>query len=222
MKTTLALLLLAAAPDLKTVMQKLGEDARARENGALCAYREVTTVDELGKDDKVVGSEVRTFDVEIKAGEIMKRDLVSTTKSGEPLADLLAQQKDTRGKKPARSPLHPESQPEYTFELKAGPGESQTVTIEPLKPNTERMRGEAVVNAKLEMTELRLTPSKVPLLLKSLAMRFEFIDTPCGRMASIVEVQGQGVAVFIDTKFHTRSVLQGHSKVAAAPVPKKK
>lgn|GEM_PF-3338277 len=204
----------AAAPDLKAVMQKLGEDAKARE-AAPCTYREVTTVEELGKNDEVVGAEVRTFDVEVKGQEVLRREVVSVTKSGAELADLLQQQRDTKGKKPARGPLHPESQPDYAFALKPGPGDSSTVTIEPLKPNAERMRGEAVVNSRLELTELRLTPSKVPLLLKSLAMRFEFVDTACGRQPSLVEIQGQGVAVFIDTRFRTKSILGGHAHVAA-------
>ncbi len=168
-----------AAPDLKTVLQKLGEDAKAREATAPCTFKEVTTVEALDKNDEVV----------------------------------LQQQKDTKGKKPARSALHPESQPDYVFALKPGTGDSSTLTIEPIKANSERMRGEADVNAKLEMTELRLTPSKVPLLLKSLALRFTFTDTACGRQANLVEVNGQGVAVFIDTKFHTRSLLVDHARV---------
>src|SRR4051812_30084130 len=144
--------LLALSPDggsdLKGVLQKLGEDARTREEAAACSYKEATTVEELGPDGGVLGSELRSFDVEVKAGEVTRRDLVAVTKSGAPLADLLQQQRNTKGKKPARSPLHPDSQSDYRFELKDGPGpDQQTLSIEPLKPSADRVRGEAVLSA---------------------------------------------------------------------------
>ena len=223
--TLLASLVLgsAAHADLKAVLKKLGDDARTRESNAACTYRETTTVDELGKDNQVLGTEVRLFEVEVKGTEVTRRDLVSVTKSGEPLADLLEQPRDTKGKKPARSPLHPEAQADYRFELKDGPGpDEQTLTLEPVKPSTERVRGEAVVDARtLALKALRFSPSKTPLLLKSFAMRFEFADTACGRQPRVVEIQGEGIAVFIETKFRTRSVLAGHARVAP-PAPKKK
>jgi hypothetical protein len=223
---TLLLASTAQAGDVKAVLKKLGEDAIARENNAPCTYKETTTVEELSreKDSKVLGSEVRLFDVEVKGTEVTRRDVVSVTKSGEPLADLLEQPRDTKGKKPARSPLHPESQVDYRFELKDGPSpEEQTLTIEPIKPNTERVRGEAVVDAKtMQLKTLQFSPSKTPMLLKSFAMRFEFADTACGRQPLMVSLEGEGVAVFVETKFRSKTVLSGHARPAPAAAATKK
>src|SRR5690349_21771812 len=127
----LSALLLApvcARADLKSVLQKLGEDARARESAPPCRYREATTVDELGPDGKVLGSELRLYDVEIKGTEVLRRDRLSVTKTGEPLADLLQEPREVKAKKPARSPLHPDAQSEYRFELNEG-SEPLTLTF---------------------------------------------------------------------------------------------
>ncbi len=222
----IALLVLttAANADVTSVLKKLGEDAQAREATAPCTFKETTTVDELGKDGQVVGSELRLFDVEVNGAEVVRRELVSTTKSGSELADLLAQPRDTKGKKPARSPLHPQTQGEYDFTLKDGPSpEEQTVDFVPKKPSAERMRGEVIVDARTSaMKSLWVTPSKVPLLLKSFEMRFEFTDTACGRQASVVELKGEGIAVFVETKFRSKSILEGHARVTRPPASKKK
>lgn len=204
--------------DVKDVLRKLGEVARDQENAAPCSYRETTTVDELDKYGNVKGTEVRTFDVVVKGTEVTRRELISTKATGEPLADLLQQPRDTKGKKAARSPLHPEAQADYKFELNDGPGpDQQTLTIEPLRPSMERLRGEVVVDAKtIKLQTLRFTPSKVPLLLKSLLMRFEYGDTACGRVPVALEVEGQGVDIFIETRFKTKSVLTGHARVVVA------
>ncbi len=61
-----------------------------------CTYRETTTVDELGKDGGVAGSELRLFEVEVKGTEVTRRELVTVTKSGAPLADLLELPRDPR------------------------------------------------------------------------------------------------------------------------------
>ena len=85
--------------------------------------------------------------------------------------------------------------------------------IEPLKAGGDRVRGEAIVDAKGQLEVLRVAPSKVPLLLKSIGLRFEFADTACGRQPVVIGLEGEGIAVFIETKFRSRSVLQGHARL---------
>ena len=206
----------AWAADLKDILKQLGEGARADESSPPCTYRETTTVDELNKEGGVLGSEVRTFDVEVKGMEVTRRDLLSVKKSGQPLADLLQQPRDTKGKKAARGPLHPEAQKDYRFGLTNGPGPDQlTLSIEPLKPSMDRIRGEAVLNTHTsQLQRLRFAPSKVPLLLKSLEMRWEYGDTACGRLPVALETEGEGVAIFIETKFRSRSLLEGHARIS--------
>ncbi len=203
---------LAQAGGLDAVLRKLGEDARSRETAAPCVYRELTTVDELGDDGAVKGSEVRRYEVEVSGAEVTRRDRLEVTKLGEPLADLLVEQKQAKRAKLARSPLHPESQAEYRFSFKDG----QTLSFEPLRPDPRRVVGEAQLDEKGRLVELKVRPSKVPLLLESFSMRFGFADTACGRQAVEVDLDGKGVAVLVETRFRSRTRLEGHRPLAAA------
>lgn len=198
----------APAPD--AVLAALGEDARVRELTPHCAYREVTTVEELNDDGSVKGSEVRRYDVEYQGTEVLKRERVDVVKAGEPLADLLVEQRNAKGTKMARSPLHPEAQAQYRFSMK----DATTVTIEPREVDGKHVFGEAKLDAKGRLAELSVRPAKVPLLLASFSMRFVFGDTPCGRLAMQVDIEGQGVAVFVETRFRSRTRLEGHALVA--------
>lgn len=204
----LALLLAAAPTDLPTLLKSLGEDAKRRESTPACAYREVTTVEELGGDAGVKGSEVRTFDVEYEKVDVTKRTAVSTEKQGAPLSDFLVQPPNAKGRKTARSPFHPDVQNQYTFGL-AG----DIVTIEPKKPDMERVRGTAKLDDKGHILVLDVSPSKPPLLLKSVSLRFSFADTPCGRLPIEIDMQGEGVEILIETKFQSRTLLSSHELV---------
>ena len=209
-------LALAAAPlELPDVLRRLGDAAEAREAAGRCAYHEVTVVEELASDGTVKGSEERTYQAELEGVTVTRRDKQGVVAKGEPLADLLVEPKGAKGRKPARSPFHPALRPQFRFELKQGPGEALArVTLEPLKPDVERPRGEAVVrrsDGRLE--ELKVSPSKVPFLLQALALRFVFEDTPCGRLATVIETEGRGEGLIVETRFRTRTVLSAHAPV---------
>lgn len=205
----------AAAADLKEVLRELGQFTEEQEQTARCTYRETTTIEELDKQDRVLGKEIRVFNVEIKGMEVVRRDIVSITPKGQPLDDLLQQPKDTKGRKAARSPLHPEAQADYRFELEEGPGEEElSVRIEPLKPSPARNRGSAVMDASsLKLKRIQLSPSKSPLLLKSLVSTSKYGETPCGWLPVELEAKGEGVAIFIETRFRSHSVLEDFKRV---------
>ena len=197
---------------LPDVLRKLGDEAEKREAAGTCAYHEVTLVEELGEGGAVKGSEERVYDAEMTGATVTKRERKSVTPKGEALADLLVEPKDAKGRKPARSPFHSELRPKFRFALVDGPTpELKRVTLEPLKEDVERPRGEAWVRASDgRIEELRVSPSKAPFLLKSVTLRFVFGDTPCGRMATLVETNGEGDGVIVDTKFRSRTELSGH------------
>jgi len=208
-----ALVLLALAQlQLPDVLRRLGDEAEKREAAGVCAYREVTLVEELGEDGTVTGSEERTYDAELTGITVTKRDKKSVTAKGKPLADLLVEPKNAKGRKPARSPFVAELRPKFRFALEDGPTpELKRVTLEPLKEDVERPRGEAWVRASDgRIEELRVSPSKAPFLLKSVSLRFVFGDTACGHLATLIETEGEGDGVIVDTKFRTRTVLSGH------------
>jgi hypothetical protein len=204
-----------ADADPKRVLKVLGEEARGQENAGLCRYRETTTVEELGKEGEVIGSEVRVFEVETRGTEVTRRESVSVKPEGEPLADLLQQPRDTKGPKAARSPLHPQAQKDYRFEVKEGPEAGElTLSIDPVKPSMTRLRGQMVLDARTTKPKtLSFSPSKVPPLLKAFSSRYEYGDTACGRMPVVMENEGEGVDIFVETKFRTRSVLDNHVRV---------
>lgn len=197
---------------LPDVLRKLGDEAEKREAAGTCAYHEVTLVEELSPDGAVKGSEERTYDGELTGITVTKRERKSLTAKGEPLADLLVEPKNAKGRKPARSPFVSELRPKFRFALADGPTpELRRVTLEPLKEDVERPRGEAWVRASDgRIEELRVSPSKAPFLLKSLSLRFVFGDTPCGRVATVIETEGEGDGVIVDTRFRTRTVLSAH------------
>ncbi len=197
---------------LPDVLRKLGDEAEKREAAGVCAYHEVTIVEELTADGGVKGSEERTYDGELTGVTVTKRERKSLVPKGEPLADLLIEPKDAKGRKPARSPFHSELRPKFRFALEDGPTpELKRVTLEPLKEDVERPRGEAWVRASDgRIEELRVRPSKTPFLLKALSLRFVFSDTACGRVATVIETEGEGDGVIVDTKFRTHTELSGH------------
>ncbi|MBS1150072.1 MAG: hypothetical protein H6Q89_1770 [Myxococcaceae bacterium] len=209
---------LLGAADVGNVLKALGEDARVRERTAPCRYRETTTIEEIDPEGKVLGREVRVFNVQVRGMEVTQRQVVSVKKEGEPLPDLLAQPKERRGKQADRSPLHPQAQPDYQFELNDGPREGeQTVTIEPRTPGKDRVRGHAVVDARThQLRSLELSPLKVPVVLKSLTTGFEYGDTACGRLPVALWVEGQGIPILIETTFRSRSVLEDHTPVGVS------
>jgi hypothetical protein len=211
----LTLLLLAQAPALPDVLRALGDAAEAREAAGGCAYQEVTRVEELGEDGAVKGSEERTYDDETKGVEVTKRDRTRVKPSGEPLADLLQEPKGAKGRKPARSPFHSAMRSQFRFELKAGPRDGLvTVTLEPLKPDPERPRGEAWVRlADLKLETLKVSPSKPPMLLDALSIEMQFGQTACGWVPTVILSEGRGQAPLLDTRFRTRTVLSGHQKL---------
>ncbi|MBK7857146.1 MAG: hypothetical protein IPJ65_00725 [Archangiaceae bacterium] len=210
-------LLVLAQLQLPDVLRALGDDAERREAAGPCSYHESTTVEELADDGSVKGSEQREYDAVMAAGEVTKRERLSVKATGAPLADLLSEPKNAKGRKPARSPFVSALRPQFKFALEDGPSpELVKVTLEPLKPDPERPRGEAWVRrADLKLVELRLTPSKTPMLLDSMALRFVFDDTGCGRAATLIETQGAGAAPLLDTKFRSRTVLSKHAKAKA-------
>ena len=126
----------------------LGDEAEARETAGRCSYHEVTLVEELDAAGAVKGSEERTYDGELDGVTVSRRDKKSVTAKGAALADLLVEPKGAKGRKPARSPFHPAQRPQFRFELREGPSPGLArVTLEPLKPDAERPRGEAWVRS---------------------------------------------------------------------------
>ena len=214
------LLLLAAAPlSLPEVLRSLGDEAEKREKAPPCDYREVTLVEELNEDGSVKGSEERVYEGTLTGIEVTRRERRSVTPKGAALADLLQEPKGAKGKKPARSPFHSAMRSQFRFALQDGPApDTKVVTLEPLKPDPERPRGEAVVRASDgRLEELRVSPSKVPFLLSALSIRFVFSQTACGHMATVIETEGRGDTLLADTRFRSRTVLESH-----APVTRKK
>lgn len=207
----------ARAADLPEVLTALGREAAGQEKTNNCQYRETTTVDELNKEGQVIGSEVRVFDVRVKGMEILQRKTVSVKASGAPLADLLQQPRDTKGRKQSRSPFHPESQKDYRFRLEEGPGEGElSLEVQPLRPSMSRPEGTMVLDAQtLKAKSFAFRPSRVPPLLKTFSSRYEYDDTACGRMPVSIENEGQGVDIFVETKFRTHSVMDRHLRDGA-------
>src|SRR4051812_1974170 len=173
-----AVLFLAAAPDgglpLPEILRRLGDEAEKREAAPACTYHEVTLVEDLADDGSVKGSEERVYDGEIHGIEVVRRERVSVTAKGAPLSDLLVEPKNAKGRKPARSPFHSAARSQYRFELAPGPSAGLLrVKLEPVKEDVERVRGEAVVRASDgRIEELTVSPSKAPLLLESVTLRF--------------------------------------------------
>lgn len=209
--------LLLAQLALPDVLRSLGDEAEKREKAGACDYREVTLVEELADDGSVKGSEERVYDGTLTGIEVTRREKRSVTAKGEPLADLLVEPKGAKGRKPARSPFHSALRPQFKFALADGPTpELKRVTLEPLKPDAERPRGEAWVRASDgRIEELRVAPSKVPFLLSALSLRFVFSDTACGRLATLIETEGRSDTVIVDTRFRTRTVLSEHAPAGA-------
>jgi hypothetical protein len=216
--SVLALLVLAGAPDaglpLPEILRRLGDEAERREAAPPCTYHEVTLVEDITEDGGVKGSEERVYDGEIHGIEVVKRERLSVTPKGAPLADLLAEPKNAKGRKPARSPFHSAVRSQYRFELADGPTpELKRVRLEPLKPDVERVRGEALVRtADGRIEEMTVSPSNVPLLLESVTLRFVFGDTACGHVAVEIDTEGKGQSLITDTRFRTKTVLSGHKR----------
>src|SRR5262249_26069068 len=152
--------------------------------------------------------EERVYDGELDGVTVSKRERKSLVAKGEPLADLLVEPKGAKGRKPARSPFHSAMRSQFRFALEDGPSEGlMRVTLEPLKPDVERPRGEAWVRkSDGRIEELRVSPSKAPFLLKTVSLRFVFGDTACGRMATVIESTGEGEGTIVETRFRTRTV----------------
>lgn len=195
------------------MLRALGDEAEKREKAPPCDYREVTLVEELNEDGTVKGSEERVYEGTLTGVEVTRRERKSVTAKGAALADLLQEPKGAKGRKPARSPFHSAMRSQFRFELKEGPTpELKVVTLEPLKPDAERPRGEAVVRASDgRIEELRVSPSKVPFLLSSVSLRFVFSDTACGHVATVIETSGRGDPLLADTRFRSRTVLDAHA-----------
>lgn len=214
MPTSLTLLLLAQL-SLPDVLRTLGDEAEKREAAPPCDYREVTLVEELSESGAVKGSEERTYQGTFHGADVTRREKKSVTAKGEPLADLLVEPKNAKGRKPARSPFVAALRPQFKFALEDGPTpELKRVTLEPLKSDAERPRGEAWVRASDgRIEELRVSPSKVPFLLSALSLRFVFGDTACGRVATVIETEGVGDGLIVETRFRSRTVLDQHTVV---------
>jgi hypothetical protein len=205
-------LLLLAQLQLPDVLRALGDDAEKREAAPPCTYHESTTVEDLADDGTVKGAEQREYEDELHGVEVVKRERLSVKATGKPLSDLLVEPKNAKGRKPQRSPFVAELRPKFKFALRDGPTpEMVTVTLEPLKPDVERPIGEAWVRrADLKLAELRVSPSKAPMLLDSMSLRFVFGETACGHVATEIVSEGKGRALLVETRFRTRTVLSGH------------
>jgi hypothetical protein len=206
----------SARLDVSNVLKKIGDDL-AEARAGTCTFVEKTTVEELDSDKKVTAREVHTYRVE-RSPSTLKKTLVSMKKDfGElnsrlrPKQDSELTKEEEERRRNLKTPVHFQEQPAYRFTSKQ-PG---TIAFEPLERDETKSVGLVTVDPESgRLLTLSSKPSKYPAFLSQLDVGVVYGITPCGLEATRFELSGEGGFLFVRTRFHTVTVIDGHAPKA--------
>ena len=200
----------ARAATLEEMLRAVGELERAHAAAPPCRFTETTTLVELGRDGRELGRETRVYDVVRQGDRIVQHELKSTVASGAELSRPLRNGASTSSQRPHPSPFRPESQRDYVFTLAPASAVGRVrIAFEPKERATERSRGEAELDDRGRIAWLRLSPSKLPMFLDALDLRFTRAETACGDSPVRVEASGVGGFAFYKIRFRSETSLEG-------------
>ena len=204
---------------LDDLLKRLGEAEERKLAVPACRIVESSVTESLDKEGKVKGRLTRSYEVTRSGTTVFARKLLSQKEEGDLPGQLKAEPKDppkNEDGKARLSPFHPRARADYHFESAPGSGEDLlTVRFAPLKADKQRMKGQAVVDARTgNVLSLSMSPSDMPPMLKELQMDFlSYAETPCEWQPTRMKLAGSGGLLVYKVRFRSAVTMTGHQKV---------